>query len=125
MTSDAAMVLLVEKDAITAEITAYRLELLGYRVRSANSADELLAVIEEEVPAAIVLDMQMHGVNGLELSARLKSAERTANVPIVAFSDDADLALVKRAYAAGAREFVVKPYDPVILEQKLERLLAS
>lgn len=125
MASDAPMVLLVEDDAITAEITAYRLELLGYRVRFANSVDELLAIVEQEVPAAIVLDMQMPGLNGFELSARLKSDERTAAVPIVAFSDDGDLALVKRAYAAGAREFVVKPFDPVVLERKLERLLDS
>ena len=125
MSRERPVVLLVEDDPVTADITAYRLELLGYRVQFASSAEEAWTLVEQEVPDAVVLEMLMPGMNGFELSTRLKNDERTSGVPIIAFSSEADLAHVKRAYAAGARDYVVKPYDPVVLEQKLERLLAS
>ncbi|MEX2121098.1 MAG: hypothetical protein WD847_16015, partial [Pirellulales bacterium] len=54
---------------------------------------------------------------------RLSSEERTSRVPIMAFSSSGDLDDVERAFTAGAKEFVVTPYDPAVLQRKLQALL--
>ena len=118
-------VLLVDKDETVATITKFRLELLGYRVEHVASGDEAVAAVACERPDAIVLEMFMPGLDGFEVTSRLHNDERTSDIPIIAFSSDADLGHVQRAFQAGAKEFVVKPFDPIVLERKLEQLLAG
>lgn len=124
MSPDQRKVLLVENDRTVAEITKFRLELLGYRVHFVDSADAVFAAVESDRPDAIVMELQIAGMDGFELSTRLRNDERTSGIPIVAFSSNADLGHVQRAFAAGATEYVVKPYDPVVLERKLDKLLS-
>jgi CheY-like chemotaxis protein len=124
MSQERPRVLLVDDDTTVAEITAYRLELLGYSVQAANTGEAALQAIENERPDAVVVDLQLPGMDGIEVTTRLSNDERTSGIPVIAFSSDADLATVQKAFGAGARDYVVKPYDPVVLERKLEKLLA-
>jgi CheY-like chemotaxis protein len=125
MSSERPRVLLVDDDATVAEITAYRLELLGYSVQATNSGEAALQAIEQQKPDAVVLDLKLPGIDGIEVTSRLSNDERTSRIPVIAFSSDADLATVQKAFGAGAKDYVVKPYDPVVLEQKLEKLIAA
>ncbi len=118
-------VLLVDMDETVATITKFRLELLGYRVQHVATGEEAFAAIASERPDAIVLEMFIPGLDGFEVTSRLHNDEHTSDIPIIAFSSDADLAHVQRAFQAGAKEFVVKPFDPIVLERKLEQLLAQ
>ena len=125
MRTDTPRVLLIEEEPTLAEIKAFRLELLGYQVTCANSAAETTEKLAEDLPDAILLGLSLSGMDGIELANRISNDERTHGVPIMALSSDADLSKVQRAFAAGAKEFLVTPYDPSVLENKLERLLMA
>lgn len=125
MNVDNQTVLLVEGDEILAEITSFRLELLGYRVRHEASAESALACIQQTPPALIILDLYLPGLDGVELINRLKADDSTAKIPLMIFSVDADLTVVERAFAAGADDYVVIPYDPAVLQEKIVRLLEN
>ena len=125
MPDDFPSVLLVEEDAILAEVAGFRLELLGFRVRTAGSGEEALLAVERELADAMVLDLALPDMDGIELIHRLTSDERTSAVPILALSTSGDLDEVQRAHAAGAKDCLVIPFDPTMLEKKLEELLRA
>jgi len=123
MTTDAVQLMLVEDDETLAEITAFRLELLGYGVRQVRTADETRALLKEQTPDLIILDLALSGTDGFELTNEIRNDPKTTEIPVLAFSSSADLEDVQRAYAAGVSDFLVTPYDPLVLQHKLEQLL--
>jgi CheY-like chemotaxis protein len=125
MPNDTPRILLIGDEPTLADITAFRLELLGYVVFRAESADEALANIADRAPDVIILDTSVSGSGGIELANRFSNDQATSRIPILVFSTSADLADVQRAYTAGVKDYLVTPFDPVVLEQKLERLLSK
>jgi CheY-like chemotaxis protein len=125
MPKDTPRILLIGDEPTLAEITAFRLELLGYTVNRAEGADDALAKIATEAPDVIILDTAVNGASGVELANRLSNDQAISRIPILVFSTSADLADVQRAYTAGVKDYLVIPFDPVVLERKLERLLAQ
>src|SRR2546426_667341 len=123
MARDSIRILLVEDDPTLCEITAFRLELLGYEVVQAHSPDATLAALDQGLPHVVILDLGLCGNEGVELLNRLSNDPRTGKIPVLVFSTSADLNDVQRAFNAGADEFLVTPYDPVNLERKIEKLM--
>ena len=123
MNQENQTILLVEEDEILADITSFRLELLGYRVRHEASAETALEYIQKSPPGLIILDLYLPGLDGVELINRLKADDLTAKIPLMIFSVDSDLTVVERAFAAGADDYVVIPYDPTVLQEKVAQLL--
>ena len=116
-------ILLVESDPTLGDITAFRLELLGYRVERAADAAAAFEQVERERPDLILIDLMLPGISGFDATDHFKNDERTAHIPVVAMSSNADLDEVQRAFACGVQDYLVVPYSPAALEQKLERLL--
>jgi len=125
MSYEVPRVLLVEEDGVLAEVTGFRLELLGFKVETVVSAEATFALLDRELPDAIILDPTLPGMDGIELTNRLSNDPRTSRIPIMMLSTNADLNEVQRAYAAGAKDYLVIPYDPIMLEQKLTALLGK
>lgn len=125
MPNQTPRILLIGDEPTLADITAFRLELLGYTVLRAEGADEALTKIPAEAPDAIIIDLSVSGASGVELANRLSNDQATSRIPILVFSASADLADVQRAYTAGVKDYLVTPFDPVVLERKLERLLSK
>ena len=123
MSYKAPRVLLIEEDGVLAEVTGFRLELLGFNVETVVSAETAFAQLDRELPDAIILDPVLPGMDGIELTNRLSNDRRTSRIPIMILSTNANLNEVQRAYTAGAKDYLVIPYDPIMLEQKLEALL--
>ena len=118
-------ILLIENEPTLAEITAFRLELMGYRVEQVASGDKALEAIGHEPPDLIIIDLLLAGEDGFVLADRLASDEQTHGIPLMALSSRADLDDVQRAFSAGVKEYLVTPYDPSVLEQKLEKLVPA
>lgn len=102
------LVLLVEDDRDTREMYSEFLSHRGLRVTEAPSARSALESAQTQRPDVIVTDLAMPGMDGLELSRRLRSAEPTRNVPIIAVSGNAS----ERAREAGADVVLEKPCMP-------------
>jgi len=125
MSHERAQILLIEGDQTLLEITAFRLELLGYEVVAQDSAERALEWLADKLPAVIVVDYVLPGIDGIEFINRLSNDTRTSDVPVMLLSTNGDLEDVHKAYNAGADEYLVIPYDPMVLESKIERLATA
>lgn len=123
MRHDLPLILLVEDEPVLAELTTFRLELAGFSVETATTPEETFEAVERRLPEVIVLNLGSPDMDGLALTERLSNDSKTSSIPIMAISDNADLDEVERAYAAGANDYLVIPYDPTMLEEKLRKLL--
>lgn len=115
-------ILFVEEDPILMEITAFRLELLGYEVVTQHSAERALEWLRGQLPSLIIVDHVLPGMDGIEFINRVSNDIRTSELPIMLLSTNGDLEDVQKAYNAGADDYLVIPYDPMVLESKVERL---
>ncbi|MCA9123239.1 MAG: response regulator [Planctomycetaceae bacterium] len=118
-------VLLVEPEQVVSEVTAFRLELLGYRVTCVDSAEAAFAKITESLPDLVITDLVLPGLDGMGFIERLTTDEETSQLRILVMSIDADLSRVQAAYNVGARDFIVVPFHPEVLEDKVSKLLAD
>ncbi|MGI8982629.1 MAG: response regulator transcription factor [Pirellulaceae bacterium] len=117
--------LIVEEEATLAEVTAFRLELLGFSVQVARSAEEAAPLLKQCKPDLMIIDLKLPGAGGIALIEQLASENETTMIPILALSFDAELEQVQRAFSAGAADYLVAPYNPTVLEEKVEQLLAK
>ena len=123
MSNNTPTILLVEEDEVLSDITSFRLELLGFKVEIRRTAEDALTYVQESRPDTIILDLYLPGIDGVEFINRLKMDEKSADIPTLVFSVDSDLNVVSRAHAAGADDYLVIPYDPAVLQDKLVKLL--
>jgi CheY-like chemotaxis protein len=125
MSDHTPQILLLESDPTLLEITAFRLELLGYEVVKLESAERALEWLAGQLPTLIIVDHVLPGIDGIEFINRLSNETRTSDIPIMFLSTNGDLEDVQKAYNAGADEYLVIPYDPMVLESKVERLASA
>jgi DNA-binding response OmpR family regulator len=92
----------------------------GYRVILAANGEEALELAELENPEVILLDINMPGLNGLEVCKRLKSKEVTQYIPIIIVTGLDDRGFM--AYLEGADDFVTKPFNPVELTFRIRSM---
>jgi DNA-binding response OmpR family regulator len=118
-------ILLVEEDVTLLEITAFRLELLGYEVVTQGSAEQALEWLNTQLPSLIIVDQVLPGMDGIDFINRLSNEVQTSEVPVMVISTNSDLEDVQQAFNAGADEYLVIPYDPLVLEAKVERLTCA
>ena len=123
MPSENPHILLLEEEPVLADITAFRLELLGYRVSCVHTGEDLLKQLIDQTPELLIMDTHLPDMNGIELINRITSDSRYGHIPVMVFSVEADLEAVQRAFAAGAKDYLVTPFDPAVLETKVETLL--
>lgn len=124
MANDSPKILLLEDDPLLSDITSFRLEMLGFEVDCRGTPEDTFDWLKEHRPDIVILDIAMCGNEGLDLLNRLSNDQQYGDIPVLVFSTSADLDAVQRAFAAGADEFLVTPYDPSNLEHKLEKLMA-
>jgi CheY-like chemotaxis protein len=106
-----------------ANLRLLRMLLLGegYDVRTAGDAAEALSVVGEFLPRLILMDLQMPGMDGFELTRRLKADAATREIVIVALTAYAMKGDEERARAAGCDGYVSKPIDTRALPALIAR----
>jgi len=110
-------VLLVDDDPEICRFLAMLLEIEGYQPLVAMGAEEALARCADEQPAAILVDVAMPDVDGLELCTLLR--RRGVACPILVVSARPGHELTRKAIEAGADEFIRKPFDNAELLSRL------
>jgi excisionase family DNA binding protein len=119
------LVLIVDDDERVREYVRVNLEMEGYAVREAGSADEGLRVLEEVSPDLILLDVMMPEVDGWEMLRRVQEQHGVGTIPVVMFSGKVDEQSAAEATARGAQGFVGKPFDPQQLIEHAKQLLPA
>lgn len=87
------------------------LEMKGYRVVDARSGDEAVAAARSEQPDLVLLDLELAGVDGLDVVHQLRLKDETSDVPIVMISGWDTPELKNAVLAAGCNEYLLKPLD--------------
>ncbi|MDQ4030090.1 MAG: response regulator [Actinomycetota bacterium] len=124
-TKEGPLVLIVDDDAGLRGFVRASLELDGYTVREAGSAEEGLAALEEEPPDLILLDVMMPKVDGWEMLRRVQERHGVGSIPVLMFSGKVDEGEAQEAAARGARGFIGKPFDPQQLIESAKQMLPS
>jgi len=114
--SDTPVVFVVDDDHRVREALSSLISSVGLRVEVFGSAAEFLEYEKPDVPACLVLDLQLPGSSGLELQQQLAGEEAP---PIVFISGHGDIPSSVRAMKAGAIEFLPKPFDDQELLQAI------
>ncbi|HTI39616.1 MAG TPA: response regulator [Vicinamibacterales bacterium] len=118
------LVLLVEDDRDGRLLYAEWLDQAGFRVEQAHNGLQALERAFDLLPAAVVTDLNIPGIDGYELTRRLKADERTARIPIIAVTGYAPFAQdPSRADRAGCDAIIPKPCLPDDLESTIRSLL--
>ena len=113
--------LLVDDDAALRALLRTTFEAVAVEMEEASSAEAALSAVRESHPDAIVLDVQMPGIDGLELCRRLKSDPETEGIGVVLLTGAARGGEAE-AEAAGADALVHKPFSPLELLTLVERV---
>jgi CheY-like chemotaxis protein len=92
-------------------------------IRAQTSAEAALAFLEHDRVSAVITDINLPGMNGLELVARLREDPRFRTLPILVVSADTDPETPARALQLGANAYFAKPYSPSAMRKKLEELI--
>lgn len=97
------------------------LEMEGYVVNATLNGNTVLT--QDELPDVYILDIWMSGADGRELCKKLKSEEKTKNIPVILISASNDLK--RSAETAGADDFLAKPFEINALLEKIEKALSN
>lgn len=116
-------ILIVDDNPTNLKLVAYLMTSNGYEVTTAQDADSALSSIAKSPPRLILMDLQLPGVDGLELTKRLKTDPATKNIVIVAVTAYAMKGDEARALAAGCDAYVTKPIDTRGLPETIAQLL--
>ena len=115
-----AGILLVDDEPNNLTALESVLEPLGERLVSAQSGEQALRALLREEVAVILLDVRMAGMDGLETARIIRSRPRTRHIPIIFLTAQAsDVGEIALAYATGAVDYVVKPFEPDVLRAKV------
>jgi excisionase family DNA binding protein len=119
------IVLIVDDDERLREYVRVNLEMEGYTVHEAGSADEGMKVLDELRPDLVLLDVMMPKVDGWEMLQLMHERHGVGSVPVVMFSGKVDEAAADQAAERGAQGFIGKPFDPQELIAQTKQLLPS
>lgn len=117
------LILLVEDDPQTRAGYAEFLEIGGFRVSQADSAEQALAQVFERQPDAVVTDIALPGRDGFALAAALRGQPGTHDIPIVAMTAYWATDATDRARRSGITAILSKPCQPEHLIAELKRVL--
>ncbi len=123
MTASEAFVLVVEDNAVNFELTKFLLENMGLSVCRAAAGEQALSIVSERVPALVVMDIQLPGMDGLETTRRLRARPETSRTPIIGLSALAMASDREQALAAGCDAYLTKPFNLAELQETVLRYL--
>lgn len=116
-------ILLAEDEADIRRLLTVKLEQSGHVVRAFGDGAAALADARKHAPDLAVLDVAMPGVSGLEVCRELRRDPATAGVPIIILTARAQQDDVEAGFAAGASEYISKPFSPRELAARVNALL--
>ncbi len=119
------IILVVEDNPANRKLATAVLSFAGYDVRTANDAEEALRALQSFRPGLILMDIQLPGMDGLELTRRLKASPSTREIVIVAVSAYAMKGDDEKALQAGCDGYISKPIDTRALPKLVSKYLAG
>jgi two-component system phosphate regulon response regulator PhoB len=118
-----ATILVVEDDRSLADVVAYNLRQAGYEVFVSHDGQDGLAQIRRRLPDAVVLDLMLPVVDGLDVCRSLRSDPATRHVPIIMLTAKSEESDELVGFSLGADDYVTKPFSVKVLLERIKALL--
>lgn len=122
--TEKSIILYVEDNHDNRNLVRRVLEAEGYIMTEASNAEDAMLIIHSIRPSLILMDINMPGIDGYALTARIKATPGFTNVPIVAVTANVMRGDRERSLEAGCDGYIQKPIDIDILSQQIGRFLA-
>ena len=120
-----AKILIADDERDIRDLVAFALRFAGYEVIATSNGEEVLQAAQANPPDLILLDVRMPRISGYEACRRLKEQPQTAAIPVVFLSAKGQEAEVNAGMQLGAVEYIVKPFSPDNLLQRVRAILGT
>lgn len=126
MTPDEAQqtILIVDDTPDVLLVLSRRLESWGYKVLTSEDGEEALGIADRQPLDLILLDIMMPRMKGREVCARLKANPKTKHIPVIFLTALGLSDHVKAGMDTGAEDYIVKPFEPAELKERIRVCLA-
>ncbi len=114
--------LVVDDSRVVRKVARRILEELSFRCREAEDGQQAFGLCAEEMPDAILLDWNMPVMNGIEFLKKLRASTGGANPRVVFCTTESELSAIQEAIAAGADEYIMKPFNSDIVQSKFAQV---
>jgi CheY-like chemotaxis protein len=118
-----ATILVIDDNPVNLKLASEVLLAEGYRVLRADDAEQALALLAQQLPDLVLTDIALPGMDGLELTRRLKADPRHRHLPVIALTASAMKGDEARVLAAGCDAYIAKPLDTRQLAALIARAL--
>ena len=118
-------ILIAEDEPDIRDLIAFTLRFSGYEVVAVCNGAEALEAAPQEMPDLIMMDVRMPKMTGYEACIAIKQVEHIKHIPVVFLSAKGQDAEVSTGLEAGAEEYLLKPFSPDQLTDKVRSLLAK
>lgn len=117
-------ILVIDDEIDIREIARISMEMSrGWQVLTASSGKEGIVKAAEAKPAAILLDVNMPDMDGLSTLQYLQEMPETSTIPVILLTANVKAATNHTYLQSGAKAILIKPFDPVILAEQIEKAL--
>ena len=116
-------ILVVDDEEDILELVRYNLAREGYQVICAPSGEEALKTAGSKILDLIILDLMLPGIDGLDVTKKLKNDPRTCHIPIIMLTAKGEEADIVTGLELGADDYITKPFSPRILVARVRAVI--
>jgi DNA-binding response OmpR family regulator len=118
-------ILIAEDEKDIRDLINFTLSFAGHDVTATSNGEEAYEKAREILPDLILLDVRMPRMNGYEACEKIKTDEMTKDIPVIFLSAKGQEAEVNTGLAVGAKEYILKPFAPDQLAERVKSILAE
>ncbi|WP_373820058.1 phosphate regulon transcriptional regulator PhoB [Glaesserella sp.] len=116
-------ILVVEDELAITTLIQFTLEQAGFNVKTAESAEKAMSLIQQELPDLLLLDWMLPGLSGVQFTQQLRTDKRTQDLPIILLTARSEELDKEQGLNFGADDYVTKPFSPRELVARVKALL--
>lgn len=120
-----AKIVIAEDERDIRDLVTFTLTFAGHQVIPTANGEELVEKVLQEIPDLILTDVRMPRLTGYEACKRIKSEEKVKHIPLVFLSAKGQEAEVQTGIEAGADEYILKPFSPDQLTDRVKSILSK
>jgi DNA-binding response OmpR family regulator len=120
-----AKILIAEDERDIRDLITFTLRFAGYEVTATTDGEEAYETAQRILPDLILLDVRMPGMNGYDACKKIKANDKTQHIPVVFLSAKGQEAEVQTGIDAGAAEYIIKPFSPDQLTERVQAILEN
>lgn len=118
-------IVIADDDPNIIRLLKMRLSMAHYDVVSTDDAVAAVAMVKTKGPVAVILDVQMPGGGGLSALSKIKADPETSRLPVMMLTGERNAETVMQAMEKGADDYMVKPFHPDTLLERVSRLVSK